>query len=63
MAHRARYGGVAQFFHWATAVLVLVAFTFGPGGSEQGVYPIGFETGWAEHFRQNLEVRVFDKPE
>src|SRR6266851_9212707 len=38
MVHRAHYGAVAQFFHWATAVFVLVAFTFGPGGSEQRVY-------------------------
>jgi cytochrome b561 len=34
----ARYGAVAQAFHWLTAVLVLVAFTYGPGGSEQRVY-------------------------
>ena len=33
-----RYGAVAQIFHWATAVLVLVAFLYGPGGSEQRVY-------------------------
>lgn len=33
-----RYGRVAQFFHWATAILVLVAFIYGPGGSEQRVY-------------------------
>lgn len=33
-----RYGQVAQFFHWSTAVLVLAAFTLGPGGSEQRVY-------------------------
>jgi cytochrome b561 len=33
-----RYGAVAQAFHWATAVLVLVAFIYGPGGSEQRVY-------------------------
>ncbi|CAB3806209.1 hypothetical protein LMG28138_05780 [Pararobbsia alpina] len=38
MVHRARYGTVAQFFHWATAVFVVIAFTFGPGGSEQRVY-------------------------
>ncbi|MGF6597783.1 cytochrome b561 [Paraburkholderia sp. GAS448] len=38
MVHRARYGAVAQFFHWTTAVFVLAAFTFGPGGSEQRVY-------------------------
>jgi cytochrome b561 len=35
---RARYGAVAQIFHWATAILVLVAFVYGPGGSEQRVY-------------------------
>ncbi len=33
-----RYGVVAQFFHWATAILVLVAFFYGPGGSEQRIY-------------------------
>jgi cytochrome b561 len=36
--HGSRYGAVAQLFHWATAILVLVAFTFGPGGPEQRVY-------------------------
>ena len=35
---RLRYGAVAQFFHWATAILVVVAFVYGPGGSEQRVY-------------------------
>jgi cytochrome b561 len=34
----ARYGTVAQAFHWATAVFVLVAFIYGLGGSEQRVY-------------------------
>jgi len=38
MVNRAHYGAVAQFFHWVTAVFVLVAFIFGPGGSEQRVY-------------------------
>jgi cytochrome b561 len=40
MAHRslARYGAVAQVFHWLTAIVVLVAFIFGPGGSELRVY-------------------------
>ena len=37
-SHPQRYGAVAQAFHWATAVLVLVAFFYGPGGSEQRVY-------------------------
>ena len=35
---RTRYGGVAQAFHWITAIVVLVAFLYGPGGSEQRVY-------------------------
>ena len=34
----ARYSAVAQALHWVTAVLVLVAFIYGPGGSEQRVY-------------------------
>ena len=34
----ARHGAVTQTIHWATAVLVLVAFIYGPGGSEQRVY-------------------------
>ncbi len=37
---QARYGAVAQFFHWATAIVVLTAFIYGPGGSEKEVYAI-----------------------
>jgi cytochrome b561 len=33
-----RYSPVEQAFHWLTAVLVLVAFIYGPGGNEQRVY-------------------------
>lgn len=33
-----RYGVVAQALHWITAILVVVAFIYGPGGSEQRVY-------------------------
>lgn len=33
-----RYGRVAQAVHWATAVLVLAAFVYGPGGPESRVY-------------------------
>ena len=36
--HPQRYGAVAQAFHWLTAALVLAAFLYGPGGSEQRVY-------------------------
>jgi cytochrome b561 len=34
----ARYSAVSQAFHWLTAILVLVAFIYGPGGSETRVY-------------------------
>jgi cytochrome b561 len=40
---RLRYGAVAQFFHWATAILVVAAFVYGPGGSEQQVYSLAKE--------------------
>lgn len=33
-----RYSAMAQALHWATAILVLVAFIYGPGGSEERVY-------------------------
>jgi len=33
-----RHDSIAQFFHWCTVILVLVAFIYGPGGSEQRVY-------------------------
>jgi cytochrome b561 len=35
---RSHYGALAQAFHWTTAVLVLLAFIYGPGGSELKVY-------------------------
>ncbi|MHB8494518.1 MAG: cytochrome b [Casimicrobiaceae bacterium] len=35
---RLRYGAVTQLFHWITAILVLAAYLYGPGGSEQRVY-------------------------
>ncbi|VTU18154.1 hypothetical protein SRS16CHR_02175 [Variovorax sp. SRS16] len=51
MNHRshARYGAVAQAFHWATAILVLAAFIYGPGGSEQRVYSPAFDSGRRLH--------------
>src|SRR4051812_12369499 len=33
-----RYGAVAQAFHWIMAIVVLVAFIYGPGGREERVY-------------------------
>ena len=35
---RLRYDPLAQAFHWITAIVVLIAFIYGPGGSEQRVY-------------------------
>jgi len=34
----ARFGNMVQAFHWVTAIFVLAAFIYGPGGSEQRVY-------------------------
>ncbi|HEY8049646.1 MAG TPA: cytochrome b [Ramlibacter sp.] len=35
---RTRYSSAAQALHWLTAILVLIAFFYGPGGSETRVY-------------------------
>jgi cytochrome b561 len=32
------YSAPTRILHWLTAILVLVAFTYGPGGSEERVY-------------------------
>src|SRR5664279_834979 len=34
----ARFGKITQTLHWLTAILVLIAFIYGPGGSEQHAY-------------------------
>ena len=46
----AGYGGVAIATHWLTAVLVVVAFILGPGGSEARVYSAAkdFDRAWHE---------------
>ena len=33
-----RYSGPAQAIHWLTAIVVSLAFVYGPGGSEERVY-------------------------
>jgi len=33
-----QYGAVAQIFHWLIAIVVLIAFIYGPGGSEHRIY-------------------------
>ena len=52
-----RYGSVAQAFHWLTAVLVLVAFVYGPGGSEQRVYATSRDAD--RHFHETLGLIIF----
>ena len=38
MNQQTRYGTITQAIHWTTAILVLITFIYGPGGSEQRVY-------------------------
>jgi cytochrome b561 len=59
MAHqsRARYGAIAQTFHWATAILVFIAFIYGPGGSEQRIYSSARDFGRQLH--ETLGLCVF----
>jgi cytochrome b561 len=52
-----RYGAVSQAFHWVTAVVVLVAFIYGPGGSEQRVYSAARDAD--RHLHETLGVCVF----
>jgi cytochrome b561 len=37
---RTRYGAVSQAFHWLMAIVVLIAFIYGPGGREERVYSV-----------------------
>ena len=52
-----RYGAVAQLFHWATAILVVVAFTYGPGGSEERVYSAARD--FQRQLHETLGLSVF----
>jgi cytochrome b561 len=52
-----KYGPVAQVFHWATAILVLVAYIYGPGGSEQRVYSSARD--FDRQFHETLGMCVF----
>lgn len=54
---RARYGSIAQAFHWATAILVVLAYTYGPGGSEQRVYSVA--RNFDRQLHETLGVCVF----
>jgi cytochrome b561 len=54
---RLRYGAPAQAFHWATAILVVAAFVYGPGGSEQRVYSTAKDLDRQLH--ETLGIAVF----
>jgi cytochrome b561 len=53
-----RYGAVAQILHWMTAILVVVAFVYGPGGSEQRVYSVAKDFDRQLHETLGMSVLV-----
>jgi cytochrome b561 len=58
MTSPSRYGPLAQAFHWITAILVLVAFIYGPGGSEERVYSAAADADRQLHETLGLTVFV-----
>ena len=54
---KTRYGTVAQALHWVTAILVVVAFVYGPGGSEQRVYSAAKD--FDRQLHETLGISVF----
>ena len=55
---RLRYSAVAQCLHWMTAILVVIAFVYGPGGSEQRVYSLAKEFDRQLHETLGISVLV-----
>ena len=53
----ARYGITAQALHWMTAILVLAAFIYGPGGSEERIYAAARD--FDRHLHETLGLGVF----
>ncbi|MEP6504534.1 MAG: cytochrome b [Betaproteobacteria bacterium] len=51
------YGRVAQAIHWLTAILVLIAFIYGPGGPEDRVYAAARDA--ERHLHETLGSCVF----
>ncbi|MGZ5180506.1 MAG: cytochrome b [Ramlibacter sp.] len=51
-----RHSAPAQAFHWLTAVLVLAAFLYGPGGSEERVYSHARDFGRQLHETLGMSV-------
>jgi cytochrome b561 len=57
LSTRWRYGSLAQGLHWLTAILVLIAFALGPGGSELHVYSAALDVTRQTH--ETLGICVF----
>ncbi len=57
MTSSSRYGPAAQAFHWLTAIVVLIAFLYGPGGSEERVYSAAVDADRQLH--ETLGLCVF----
>jgi len=53
-----RYSAPAQILHWLTAVVVLIAFIYGPGGSEERVYSAARDFDRQLHETLGLAVLV-----
>jgi cytochrome b561 len=53
---RLRYGAVVQILHWATAILVVIAFVYGPGGTEQRIYSLAKDFDRRVHETLGLAV-------
>ena len=51
-----RYSPVMQAQHWLTAILVLLAFLLGPGGSEERIYSSARDLGRQWHETLGLSV-------
>lgn len=58
-ASRTRYGAIAQSLHWIMAILVLVAFIFGPGGSEERVYSAAKDSDRTLHETLGFTIFTF----
>lgn len=54
MKTTSRYSSIEQLFHWSTAVLVLTAFLYAPGG--HGVYSAARDAGRRLHETLGLSV-------
>jgi len=57
MDRTARYGAVAQAFHWIMAIVVLIAFIYGPGGRETRVYSSAMD--FDRQLHETLGITVF----